>query len=228
MILKLQGADGVRDFLQRVADAVGVVIHWIDLPGIPCHRMTRVPNAINCRVPHVQVGTLHVNLRAQDRAALGHVAGLHCPKNLKTLLPRTHPIRRVLSWLRQGSPVLAHLFRAQRVDVRQVLLDEELGAFVKHVEVVTAVAHFAVPGRLAAAQPLHVLEDCVDVLDVLLQRVGVVKAHVRRPWKGEPSENATDVISCEVGPLLLPKHMPLSAITSQITVAPSTLVPLGV
>ena len=71
--------------------------------------------------------------------------------------------------------VLLHLVGGLAVDVGVAGGDEVLGALVHLVEVVGGVERLAAE---VGAQPLHGLDDGVDVLLLFLLRVGVVEAQV--------------------------------------------------
>ena len=72
----------------------------------------------------------------------------------------------------------ADLVGRVRVDVGQPAPDQVLGVLVEPLVVVRRVVLAVVP---VEAEPADVLLDGVDVLDVLLDRVGVVEAQVAVP-----------------------------------------------
>ena len=69
----------------------------------------------------------------------------------------------------------ADLVGRERVDVGQPSPDQLLGALIELLEVVGGVVLAVAP---VEAEPADVLLDGVDVLDVFLDRVGVVEAQV--------------------------------------------------
>jgi len=74
---------------------------------------------------------------------------------------------------------VAHLFGALLVHIRQAGFDQVLGRAVHEVEVVAGVVQVrCAVGVPAEAEPLHGVEDAVDVLLVFLLRVRVVEPHV--------------------------------------------------
>ena len=77
--------------------------------------------------------------------------------------------------LGERAAVLADLVGRQGVDVGHALADQLLGELVELLEVVGGVVHAVAP---VEAEPAHVVLDRVDVLDVFLDRVGVVEAQV--------------------------------------------------
>ena len=74
MILELQRAERVRDAFDRVRDRMRVVVGRIDAPGVAGAVMRRVSDAVQRRVPHVDVRRRHVDLRAQHVRAVGKLA----------------------------------------------------------------------------------------------------------------------------------------------------------
>ena len=84
-------------------------------------------------------------------------------------------IRALAAGLGQRAAVLADLVGGEAVDVGLARHDQVHGVAVERLEIVRGVARLAVP---VEAQPADVLLDRLDVLDVLLRRVGVVEAQV--------------------------------------------------
>jgi len=60
--LELQRAEGVGDVLQRVHDAVRVVVGGVDAPALPGFGVGHVLDAVGDQVKHVVVLVLHVLL----------------------------------------------------------------------------------------------------------------------------------------------------------------------
>ena len=56
IVFKLQGAQRVRDALDRIGEAMGKVVHRIDTPGVPSAIMRHVANAVERGVPHGDIG----------------------------------------------------------------------------------------------------------------------------------------------------------------------------
>ena len=61
VVLKLQGAEGVGDALQRVLQGVGEVVHGVDAPLVPLAVVVHVVDAVDDRVPHVEVAAGQVD-----------------------------------------------------------------------------------------------------------------------------------------------------------------------
>ena len=77
VILELQGAQGVGDALQGVLNGVGEVVHGVDAPLVPLPVVVHVVDAVEDRVPHVEVAGGQVDLGPQGVPAVGELPGLH-------------------------------------------------------------------------------------------------------------------------------------------------------
>ena len=175
VVLELQRAQRVGDALDGVGERVGVVVHGIDGPGVAGAVVVGVADAVEQRVAHLHVRRGQVDPGPQHAGAVGQVAGPHLPEQGQVLLDGAVPVGRGPARLAQAAPVLLDLLVAEVVDVGLARPDEVLGQLVHLVEVVGRVER---PLAEVEAQPAHVVLDGLDVLDVLLGRVGVVEAQV--------------------------------------------------
>ena len=114
-------------------------------------------------------------LARSTRAAVGKLSGPHAPEQVEVLLHRPLPERAVPAGLRQRAAVGPHLVLALVVDVGLARADQVLGPVVELLEIVGGVIEVLAP---VEAQPAHVALDGVDILLLLLGRVGVVEAQV--------------------------------------------------
>jgi hypothetical protein len=96
-------------FFQRVGNAVRVVVHRVDAPGIAGADVVRPLDAVDHRIAQVDVGRGHVDLGAQGLAAVGELARLHAPEQVEILLDRAVAEGAVAPLLGQRAAVLAHL-----------------------------------------------------------------------------------------------------------------------
>ena len=173
--LELERADGVCHALDGVGLPVGEVVHGVDAPGAAGARVLGVQDAVEHGVTQVDVRRRHVDLRAQHAGAVGELAGAHAREQVEALAgrpvaPRARPAR-----LGQRAAVLADLVGREIVDVGPAVADEAHRPLVELLEVVRGVVQVVAP---VEAQPAHVALDGVDVLLLLLHRVGVVEAEV--------------------------------------------------
>ena len=161
--------------LVGVRERVGVVVHRVDAPRVTGPVMAGVPDAIQDRVAQVDVGRRHVDPGAQHVRAVGELAGAHAPEQVEVLVDAAAPVRRVDAGLGQRATMSADLVGRVRVHVGQPAPDQVLGVLIEPLVVVRRVVLAVVP---VEAEPADVLLDGVHVLDVLLDRVGVVEAQV--------------------------------------------------
>ena len=174
VVLILQGAQGVGDALQGVLDGVGEVIHGEDAPLGALAVVLDIPDAVEHRVPHVEVAAGQVDLGPQGVLALRELAVLHPLKQVQALLDGTVPPGGPGGGV-GVPPVLLELLRRQLTDVGQALFDEAHRQLVGLIKVVGPVVEPVAP---VEAQPVDVLLDGVHVLGVLLGGVGVVHPQV--------------------------------------------------
>src|SRR6266542_801412 len=93
MRLELEGADGVRDALDRVRLAVREVIGGVDAPGIARPRMRGMQDPVQDRVAQVDIAGGHVDAGAQHARAVGELALPHALEEVEALLDRPVPPR---------------------------------------------------------------------------------------------------------------------------------------
>ncbi|MCY1225824.1 hypothetical protein D9M72_380320 [compost metagenome] len=174
----------MRDVLQRVRDAVGEVVHRVDAPLVARAVVMGMADAVEHRVAHHDIGRGHVDLRAQHVLAVGVLAGAHVAEQLQVLFDAALAVGRGLARLGEIAAVGGDLFGGLAVDIGGAALDQGLGKGVELVEVVAGVVQVrlllavlacAVPGE---AEPVHGVDDRIDVFGVFLDRVGVVEAQV--------------------------------------------------
>ena len=162
------------DALHGVLKGMGVVVHGVDAPLVPGAVMAGVVDAVDDRVPHVEVAGGQVDFRPQGVAAVLELPGPHAAEQIKAFLLGPVPVG-ALGGGGQVAAHLLHLLGGQLADVGQALLDELLGPLVHSLKVVGGIVEPVVP---VIPQPVDVLLDGVHILHVLLDGVGVVHAQV--------------------------------------------------
>ena len=135
--------------------------------------------AVDGRIAQVDVGAGHVDLGAQHHGAVFVLAIAHFTKKRHVFGGSACAERAVHAGLAEVATVDADLLHRLLVHVGVARFDQVLGGAVHEVEVVAGLIRFGV-GRAVPveAQPLDGVTDRVDVLDIFLLRVGVVKAEV--------------------------------------------------
>ena len=172
--LKLQRAERVRDALKRVLDGVGKVVHRVDAPLVALTVMVHIADAVDDRIAHIEVTGGQVDLRAQRAAALGELAVLHALKEVEVLLHVAVAVGGD-GGLANVAAVLLRLLGRQVADVGKALPDQLDGVLIVLFKVIAAVEEAVAP---VEAQPMDILLDGVDKLDVLLGRVGIVHTKI--------------------------------------------------
>ena len=175
LVLELERAHRVGDVLDRVLDRVGEGVHRIDAPRVAGAMVGGVADAVDRRVAQVDVGARHVDPGAQDVRALGEFAGAHACEQVEILGHAAIAVGAVLARLGQRAAVGAHLLGRLRVHIGLAGLDQADRAVVHAVEIVRGEVQVLAP---LEAEPMHRLEDGVDVFLLFLLGVGVVEAHV--------------------------------------------------
>ena len=89
MVFKLKRTQRVRDVFQRIGNAMGVVVHRIDQPGIAGSNVVSAFDAIDHRIAQIDVGRGHVDLGAQGFRAIGELARPHATKQIEVVRNRT-------------------------------------------------------------------------------------------------------------------------------------------
>ncbi len=96
VVLVLHGADGMGDALQGVGQGMGVIVHGIDAPGVAGAVMALVLDAVQDRVPQIQVGGGHVDLGPEGPGAVRKLPGPHPLKQVQVLCHGPVAVRAVL------------------------------------------------------------------------------------------------------------------------------------
>ena len=145
MVLKLQGAQAVRDALDAVRLAMGKVVHGIDAPGISRTMVMGKFDSVHERVAHVHVGMRHVNLGAQHHASFWMLSLPHFLEQPQVLSDGA-----VAKWARGArlrgraflrGDVLCRLF----IHVGLAILNQLDSVAVQRLEVITGVVLASVP-----------------------------------------------------------------------------------
>ena len=137
--------------------------------------MRRLDDAVEHRIAQIDVAGRHVDLGAQHARAVWKLAGLHAAEQVEILVHGAVAERAVLAGLGQRAAVDPHLLRRLVVDIGLAGLDQHLGPFVELLEIIRGMKQVLAP---VEAEPAHVVLDGVDILLLLLGRIGVVEPQV--------------------------------------------------
>ena len=180
VILEFQRADRMRDALDRVGLAVGVIIARIDRPFGAGARMMGVQDAIEHGVAQVDVAGRHVDLGAQHAGAVRELARLHAPEQIEVFLHRTVAKRAVLAGLGQGAAAVADVGLGLIVDIGVAVPNQGFRPFVQTVEIIRRVEQIGAP---VVTEPAHVGLNRIDIFLLFLGRIGIVEPQVAAPGK---------------------------------------------
>ena len=163
------------DPLYGVLDRVSKIVHGINAPFITRIVMGHVRHTVNDRVAHVDVGACHIDLCPQCLLTVRKLAGAHALKEIEVFLNAPLAVGVIFAGFCQGAAILAHLFRGQVGDIGLALFDELDCDIVHLLEIVRSKEK---PVLKIGAQPLDVLLDGLDELNLFLGGVGIVKAKI--------------------------------------------------
>ena len=175
--------------LDRVGLAVGEVVGRVDAPFVAGPGVSGVDDPVQDRIAEVEVRAGHVDLRPEDAGPVRELAGPHPGEQVEVVGDGTVPPGRRAAGLRQRPARLADLLGGRVVDEGQAVLDQVDRPFVQLLEVVGRVVAVVAP---VEPEPAHVLDDRVDVLLLLLDRVRVVEPEVAAAaeFVGDPEVQA--------------------------------------
>ena len=175
VVLEFEGAQGMRDALDRVRLAVREIIGRVDAPCRAGARVRGMQDAVEHRVAQIDVARGHVDLGAQHPGAVRELARAHAAEQVEVLGRAAVAVGAVAAGLGQGAARGAHLLGRLVVDIGVAGADQVLGPAVELLEIIRGVVEVPAP---IEAEPAHVALDRVDVFLLLPGRVGVVEAQV--------------------------------------------------
>ena len=169
----------MRNSLDVVAQGVGEIVHRINAPLIAGLMMLGVANAIEHRVAQPHVGRAHIDFRPKCAGPVREFARFHAGQQIETLLRNAVPEGTLLA----EAAIFVCLLRRHVADIGLAFAHERGRKFVELIEIVRRVtgrpSHMFVGP--SSDEPFHIEHDGIDVLGLLLGRVGVVHANVAYP-----------------------------------------------
>ncbi len=175
VILKLQGADRVRDSFDGIRQGVCKVIRGIDAPCGPCPIVSGVSDPIEDRVPQIDVWGAHIDFGAQDMGSIGKLSGSHAGKEIHILVGGSVPIRTVSAWFSERAAVFSYLIRREAIDVGFSFLNQNNGEGIELLEIIRRIEHLAVPIK---SQPSDVVLYGLNVLGIFGGGIRVVESQM--------------------------------------------------
>ena len=174
MSLKLKRAKAVSNALNCVLNRVCKVVHRINAPLVACSVMMQTVYSVDNGVTHIEVARCKVNLRTQGHLAVLKFAVFHTFKQVKAFLNRAVTVRALCRRLRIA-PVLPHLIGSKLANVGKSLFNQLNCVLVHLLKILGRIVKSVVPVK---AEPLYVLLDSVNILNVLFCWVGIVHTEV--------------------------------------------------
>src|SRR6516165_9985092 len=178
VVLEFERADGMSDVLDGIRLPMREIVARVDAPGGAGARVTGVQDAIEDRIAQVDIARRHVDLGAQDARPIGKLARAHAPEQVEIFRNRTLAPWAVLSRFRQSPARGANFLRRLIVNIGFARTDETLGPFEQLLEIVGGMIEMPTP---VEAEPTHIALDGVDVLLLLLERIGIIEAQMAAP-----------------------------------------------
>ncbi len=172
---KLKGAYRVSNPLKVVALTVCEVIHRVYLPFCTCAVMGILYYTIHYRVTEVHIGRCHVDFGTKHIGAFLKLASIHALEKVEILLYRTITIRTVYTGLCRRTLLTGNLLRCLVVDIGLALFYHAYGQIIQLGEIVARVILAVAPVK---SKPMNVLSYGVDILDILLCWVGIIKTQI--------------------------------------------------
>jgi len=151
---ELERAQRMSDVLDRVLEAVRVVVHRVDAPVVAVPVVMLVPDTEQQRIAHEHVRLRHVDPRAQHVLPVLELAGSHAAEQVETLVHGPVAVRAVPAGLGDRAAVFADLRFGETVDVGLAVPDELLAPLVHLLEVIRREVQPVLP---VDAQPADVL-----------------------------------------------------------------------
>ena len=148
---ELERTKAVRDALDVVAQAVGVVVERVDAPAVAGLVMRGVPDAVEQGIAQPHVGRGHVDLAAQGARAVRELTRLHTLEQVEVLGDGAVAVRALAAGLVRRAAVLVGLLRAQVRDIGLALTDQGESEFIQGVEVIAGVEGLEEGGSLRLA-----------------------------------------------------------------------------
>ncbi len=175
VILELEGAQRVGDPFDGIGQAVGVVVHRVDAPGVAGPVVRHLENPVDDRIAQVEVGGGHVDFGPQDMAALCEFAVFHPLEEIEVVLDAAVAPGALPPGFGQGAAVFPDGIGRELADIGLAEPDQLQRKIVEGGKIVGGIEQFVVP---VETEPFDIAHDRFDVGDLFLARVGIVEAHV--------------------------------------------------
>ncbi|SAJ03160.1 Uncharacterised protein [Enterobacter cloacae] len=136
VVLEFQRAQRVRNAFQRIADAVGEVVHRVDAPLVTGLVVFSELNAVQHRIAHHDERRRHIDFGTQTRFTFFEATGTHFFKQRQVLFHATIAERAVFTRLSQRTAVFTDFVSRQFVDVCQTFVNQFNRIGIQLIEIV--------------------------------------------------------------------------------------------
>ena len=136
VVLEFQRAQRVRNAFQRIADAVGEVVHRVDAPLVTGLVVFSELNAVQHRIAHHDERRRHIDFGTQTRFTFFEATGTHFFKQRQVLFHATIAERAVFTRLSQRTAVFTDFVSRQFVDVCQTFVNQFNRVGIQLIEIV--------------------------------------------------------------------------------------------
>ena len=179
MVLKLKTAKRMRNSFDRILDRVSEVIHRVNAPFVAGAVVMQMVDAVDNRIPHIEVAGSKINLRAKRHRTVLEFTGLHACEEIEAFLNRTVTVR-ADSRRREIAPVFPHLFRCQLANIGVAVFDQLHSKFIHLREVFGSVVKPIFPVK---AKPMNIIFDILNVFHVFLRGIGIIHTKIAQTAK---------------------------------------------
>ena len=151
------------------------IIHWISFPFRTCTMMRMLGyDSVHYRVAEVHVGGCHVDFRPQYHRAVRHFAAVHFFEQAQVFFNGTIAVRAFFPFFGRRAFLARDFFRALLVHVCLPVLYQLDCQVPKLLEIIRSVIYVSP----LESEPVYVFLYGIDILDIFLCRIGVVKTEI--------------------------------------------------
>ena len=137
--------------------------------------MISVANAIDDRIAHHNIRMRHINLQAQNMFTIFKFAIAHFTEEGKIFCRAAVTERAIFSSLAKVTAIGMNVFSTLTVNIRLPILNQNFCKLVQAIKVITGVIQMITPAK---AQPFHRIQNTVGILNIFLNRIGVIQTHI--------------------------------------------------
>ena len=158
---------------------MGEGIHRINAPRVTRVVVCCAADAVNGGVAHIDIGRGHINFRAEHRCTICEIASAHVTKPRQVVRCTARAEGTIHTGFTKVATVDAHLFCALFIDIRMTCFNQTFSGRIHEIKVIArlVLVQCAVcfPRK---PEPMHGIQNGIDVFGIFFFWIGVVKAQV--------------------------------------------------